>query len=184
MPATPMGRGLPMPALPRAEDQVPEFSAGAGAAFLSILAATQVKPISAAAQQSPVTLGMSPLPVEAAAESPIEMTAQSPVEMTAQSPVEVTAQSRPWVTLNTKRCEALTINVTGPKGSAPMGRVAKLGREPDVESGNEHYDVARLNFVEPEELADPAVRAFLKEHLERVCQPPAPAKSSSKEAKA
>jgi len=49
MPANPMGRGLPMASMVLPEEQAPEVSAEAGAAFLAVLETTQGKPMPVAA---------------------------------------------------------------------------------------------------------------------------------------
>ena len=70
---------------------------------------------------------------------------------------------RPWVTLNTKRSQALGLHVTGPKGSLSMGRIANLGFEPDLDATDPEVDVAQLNLTALDQLDD--LRTFLDEHL-------------------
>ena len=77
----------------------------------------------------------------------------------------VPGQGEPWATLHTKRPAAIDLVLVGPKGRFALGGVAELGCEREVHTARADRDEVRLKFRNREEVGDPALAAFLREHL-------------------
>lgn len=78
----------------------------------------------------------------------------------------VNGASEPWATVHTKRPASLDLVLTGPKNRFALGRVADLGIEPEVSTDRSDRDIVKLKFVESDQVSDPALAEFLREHLE------------------
>ena len=76
--------------------------------------------------------------------------------------------SDPWATVHTKRTASLDLTLTGPKGAATLGRVAGLGREPELDTSRPDRDIVKLKFRTAEDLHQGDLLAFLREHRETV----------------
>ena len=80
----------------------------------------------------------------------------------------VPAQKEPWATLHTKKRAALELWLSGPSGQFTLGRIAQLGSERELVSGN--LDTVKLRFATRESLqhTDPEhgdLVTFFREHL-------------------
>ncbi|MCE9546387.1 MAG: excinuclease ABC subunit UvrA, partial [Planctomycetia bacterium] len=76
----------------------------------------------------------------------------------------------PWATLITKRPEAVELVLNGPRGLAPLGRVAHLGSSRAVVTNGSDRDAVKLKFIAKADLqrTDPQhgdLPALLREHL-------------------
>ena len=80
----------------------------------------------------------------------------------------VPEQKEPWATVWTKSPEDVRLTLTGPKGNASLGRVARLGRDRAVESGGGQRDVIRLKFQQGGDLRKGDLPHFLREHRDSV----------------
>ena len=82
--------------------------------------------------------------------------------------VYVPQQKEPWASLWTKKNDALWLYLNGPSRSVPLGRVAELSKTPSVSNSGPRTDVVRLAFDSADEITNPDLAQFLKEHLELV----------------
>ena len=83
-------------------------------------------------------------------------------------PVHVGKAKTPWAALQTKRPDALYLDLFGPKNRFPTGRLAKLGYDFELDTERPEYDVIRLRFRTRTDLGRGNLAALLKEHLEAV----------------
>ncbi len=74
------------------------------------------------------------------------------------------SQREPWITVCTKRCESLDMNLNGPKGCVTLGRIADLARERELDATAEDRDVVKLRFRTLEDLHKGDLVKFLEEH--------------------
>ncbi len=70
---------------------------------------------------------------------------------------------RPWCQIYTKNCDFVCVQVNAPKGSAPLGRVAGVGFEPEVDASSPDFDAVYLRFRTKNEFEPEKLRAFLEE---------------------
>ena len=77
----------------------------------------------------------------------------------------VEQQKEPWATLHTKRSAGLDLVLTGPKDLFALGRVAHLGAERELDTGQADRDVLKLRLHTHEELSGGHLAEFLAEHL-------------------
>ncbi len=77
----------------------------------------------------------------------------------------VPEQKEPWASIQTKKADAVWLQLSGPKDSASLGRVADLANEPSVTQLNGERDIVRMNFDQVSQVAIDDFREFLKEHL-------------------
>jgi excinuclease ABC subunit A len=82
----------------------------------------------------------------------------------------------PWATLLTKRPEALTLALQGPKGAIPLGRIVQLGCDRSLDETKSEYDLVKLRFRTVDDLHRGDLAGFLTEHLNclRASLAPAP----------
>jgi excinuclease ABC subunit A len=73
-------------------------------------------------------------------------------------------QSEPWATLYTKRPAALELVLTVPKGTVTQGRIAGLGREPELTGEHPDRDVVKIRFLNHDDLEKGDLHVFLREH--------------------
>ena len=76
----------------------------------------------------------------------------------------------PWATIHTKRADAVELVLNGPRGLAPLGRVAHLGATRSVVTNGNERDAVKLKFTARADLqrTDPQygdLAALLREHL-------------------
>ena len=80
----------------------------------------------------------------------------------------VEEQKEPWASVHTKRPHHLDLVLTGPKGRVALGRVANLGREPNLEAGQGECDKITLRFHKKADLHKGDLSKFLAEHISGV----------------
>jgi len=83
-------------------------------------------------------------------------------------PVHVGREQKAWACLMTKKPDAVHLALFGPKNRFPMGRLTGLGRDPELRTEREDYDVIEFRFRTKKDLARGDLAAFLKEHLAAV----------------
>jgi excinuclease ABC subunit A len=71
----------------------------------------------------------------------------------------------PWASIFTKRRAGVDLVLFGPRGKFPLGRVAELGRERQVQSDDSDRDQVKLQFREIGDLQLGDLPRFLQEHL-------------------
>ncbi len=74
-------------------------------------------------------------------------------------------QKEPWASIQTKKCDAVWLQLTGPSGRVPLGRVAEIGNDPVVRQLDDQRDAVRMSFKSVEEVQAGAFEEFLLEHL-------------------
>jgi len=79
----------------------------------------------------------------------------------------------PWATLHTKRPDALELVLNGPRGLAPLGRVAHLGSARAVSTHGANRDAVKIKFTAKADLTrtDPQygdLAALLRDHLDGI----------------
>ena len=80
-------------------------------------------------------------------------------------PVYLPGRREPWASLQTKKCDAVYLNLAGPKGRFALGRITGLGHEPTLDGDRADFDLIRLKFRSTKELEEGNLRGFLEEHL-------------------
>ena len=80
------------------------------------------------------------------------------------------APGEPWASVFTKRPAGLDLVLCGPKGRFALGRVAGIGVEREVQTERPDRDLVKFRFIEPEDVQNPDLADFLREHLEAVLQ--------------
>ncbi len=80
-------------------------------------------------------------------------------------PVYLPGRREPWASLQTKKCDAVYLNLAGPKGRFALGRITGLGHEPTLDGDRADFDLIRLKFRSTKELEEGNLRSFLEEHL-------------------
>ncbi|MBQ2849253.1 MAG: ATP-binding cassette domain-containing protein, partial [Thermoguttaceae bacterium] len=55
-----------------------------------------------------------------------------------------TGAKRPWCQVYTKNCDVVCVQINAPKGTVPLGRVADVGFEPEVDASNADFDAVYL----------------------------------------
>ena len=78
--------------------------------------------------------------------------------------VFVDDQKEPWVSLQTKKLDAVVLQVNGPAGQVPLGRIASIGNEPVVKMISEEREVVKTSFKSIEEVQTGELEEFLREH--------------------
>ena len=73
--------------------------------------------------------------------------------------------TEPWVTLQTKRPEALSLHLSGPKNRVAFGRVTELGCEQDFDGSHPDRDILRIRFRTADDLHRGDLTTVLREHL-------------------
>lgn len=77
----------------------------------------------------------------------------------------IPGQKKPWVSLETKKPDALWIQVTGPDGSLTLGQVVDFANDATFKSTASH-DSVKFAATDREHINDEALHAFLTNHLE------------------
>ena len=83
-------------------------------------------------------------------------------------PVFLEGQKNPWASIQTKKCDAVWLHLTGPSGGIPLGRIADIGQSPSVRPSNDSLDVAKIGFVSVGEIQTPEFETLLQEHYGNV----------------
>ncbi|MCP4813958.1 MAG: hypothetical protein GY888_15745 [Planctomycetaceae bacterium] len=73
-------------------------------------------------------------------------------------------QKEPWISIYTKKLDSVWLQVTGPVGQVPLGRIADIGHEPTVKMLDNEREVARMSLRSIEEVQSMELETFLKEH--------------------
>jgi excinuclease ABC subunit A len=74
-------------------------------------------------------------------------------------------RNEPWVSLHTKRPEALDLTLYGPKNAIGFGRVTELAWDRQLDDTREQRDLIKLRFRDSGDLQKGDLTAFLHEHL-------------------
>ncbi len=74
-------------------------------------------------------------------------------------------QKEPWAAVQTKKCDAVYMHLTGPKGKFPLGQIAKFGLDPSVDGSRPNTDVLHFKFNNADQIRAKDWIAFLKEHI-------------------
>ncbi|MBN2022609.1 MAG: excinuclease ABC subunit UvrA [Pirellulales bacterium] len=74
----------------------------------------------------------------------------------------------PWLTVLTKKVDAVHVVLYGPAGRFPLGRIKDLGHEAELLPQSDGRDALRLRFRNGADLARGDLPRFLKEHLAAV----------------
>lgn len=77
----------------------------------------------------------------------------------------VPQQREPWATIHTKRPQAITLTLTGPKGKFALGRLLEIGADRELDDASATKDVIRISLTAHEHLQQGDLKSFLKEHL-------------------
>ncbi len=75
------------------------------------------------------------------------------------------SNGEPWATIHTKNPQAVELSLAGPKNRFPLGSFANLGAGRQLQTTRSDKDVVKLRFHDAEQIADPALGAFLQEHF-------------------
>jgi excinuclease ABC subunit A len=78
--------------------------------------------------------------------------------------VFVPDQKEPWVSIQTKKLDAVHLQVSGPANAVTLGRIAEIGHRPSVKMLDEDREAARLCFRSIEEVQSGLLEEFLTEH--------------------
>lgn len=78
--------------------------------------------------------------------------------------VFVPDQKEPWVSIQTKKQDAVWLQLTGPAGKVPLGRVAEIGNEPVVKALDTNREAVRTSFQSIDEVQSGLLEEFLIEH--------------------
>jgi excinuclease ABC subunit A len=74
-------------------------------------------------------------------------------------------REEPWASIQTKKAEALTLQLSSNDESMTPGRVADLVDDPEVETAVDKH-VVKLSFKEVKQINNSKFKTFLKEHLQ------------------
>jgi excinuclease ABC subunit A len=74
---------------------------------------------------------------------------------------------QPWVTMVTKKPDALHLYVQGPKNLVGFGSVTDLGCDRELDASRPDADALCIRFRTPEDLQRGDLRGFLEDHLRR-----------------
>jgi excinuclease ABC subunit A len=78
--------------------------------------------------------------------------------------VFVPEQKEPWVSISTKKTDALWLQISGPQNSLSLGSVVDIVEEPTITTVDKR-DILRMSFSDPEQVAVPDFKEFLQKHL-------------------
>jgi excinuclease ABC subunit A len=77
----------------------------------------------------------------------------------------VREQKEPWASIQTKKADGVWLQLSGPKDSVSLGRVAEFANEPSVSKFNASRDIVRMKFKTAKQVHRPELKNFLAEHL-------------------
>ena len=75
---------------------------------------------------------------------------------------------RPWCQVYTKNCDFVCVQINAPKGAVPLGRVADVGFEPEVDASNADFDAVYLRFRTRNEFNGEKLRELLQETFDKI----------------
>ncbi len=75
------------------------------------------------------------------------------------------AQNKPWVTIQTKKPDAVWIQVAGPKGSVTLGQIADFANQPTADTSGDQ-DSVKMCLENVDDATSEALKTFLNNHLE------------------
>ncbi len=75
---------------------------------------------------------------------------------------------RPWCQVYTKNCDFVCVQINAPKGTVPLGRVADVGFEPEVDASNADFDAVYLRFRTRNEFNGEKLRELLQETFDKI----------------
>ena len=75
---------------------------------------------------------------------------------------------RPWCQVYTKNCDFVCVQINAPKGTVPLGRVADVGFEPEVDASNADFDAVYLRFRTRNEFNAEKLRELLQETFDKI----------------
>ena len=78
--------------------------------------------------------------------------------------VFVPDQKEPWASIQTKKVDSVWLQLTGPAGQVPLGRIAEIGQEPVVKVLDDEREAVRLTFKTIDEVQSGDLEEFLIEH--------------------
>jgi len=78
--------------------------------------------------------------------------------------VYVPDRKEPWISIHTKKLEAVWFSVSGPAGQVPLGRVANIGSEQMVKMLDDGGEAVRILFKSIEEVQSGQLEEFLIQH--------------------
>ena len=75
---------------------------------------------------------------------------------------------RPWCQVYTKNCDFVCVQINAPKGTVPLGSVADVGFEPEVDASNADFDAVYLRFRTRNEFNGEKLRELLQETFDKI----------------
>jgi excinuclease ABC subunit A len=75
-------------------------------------------------------------------------------------------QEHPWASMQTKKCDGVWLQLTGPVGRVPLGRISGLGHHPAVKRIDRGRDAVRMAFRTVDDVQSADFQQFLREHVE------------------
>ncbi len=75
----------------------------------------------------------------------------------------IPSRDEPWITLDTKRPDALDLTLNGPKNAIGFGRVTELAWDRQLDDTREDRDQIKLRFRKPADLEKGDLVTFLQE---------------------
>ena len=75
---------------------------------------------------------------------------------------------RPWCQVYTKNCDFVCVQINAPKGTVPLGRVADVGFEPEVDASNADFDAVYLRFRTRSEFNAEKLRELLQDTFDKI----------------
>ena len=82
--------------------------------------------------------------------------------------VMVPHQRQPWATIYTKQLPGIDMVLNGPEGAFTTDRIAELGTNRVIKSGEKDLDQVKLRFIDGDDLHNGDLADFLAEHLTAV----------------
>ena len=81
--------------------------------------------------------------------------------------VHVPPRKEPWAIFHTKKTDGVWLQLNGLRDQVTLGQIADFADEPSVKNDGE-LNIIKMKFSSAEQVNDPQLLAFLKEHLENV----------------
>lgn len=98
----------------------------------------------------------------------VELAPEGKFEWTHKQVVHLTLPNsgRHWASLLTKKPDSLQLQLLGPKGRFPLGRISGFGLQPAVKTVDATNDLVTLSFDRLDQLTQRELKAFLEEHYQ------------------
>ena len=90
----------------------------------------------------------------------------------------VPEQKEPWASIQTKKCDAVWLHLTGQKDSITLGQIADLCEEPTITLVDDQREVVRMQFDSADQVHQKPLADILQQHLQSLSGTPAIAKES------